>query len=490
MPNDSMLKFRLGVFVLGSLLLLAMLIVLFGELPDFFRSQLHYTLKVPQAPGIVEGTPVRKSGIRIGEITSVDLNPDNGEVTLGFVVQKRFQLRTTDQMTLVRGLVLGETTVNFTPKPEGRGEPAPEGFVFQGRIPDDLTKALTEARDLVPMGREAIEALRDAAKEFQKMAPEIRRSNSELQVTLKNVGSAAESADNLLRTNHDRINAALDNFAKTMGELGNLLTPENQKKLTRLIDNAATVSDRLPGFFSDENKTNLQATLKNLNQSSENLAALLNEQNRKTATKTLENINDASDRMAKVFSDQNQKNFTEGLANLKKSSERLDEVMTNINAASADARTSMKTLTERIDKVGAQVEEGVKEARSVVKRVGDSTGRFEEAMVNIRDVAKMIGERGPGVFRNIEDASGRISQVSQDVGEFTKSLASGNGTIRRLVTDPALYNSMNDAARAAAISIGQLDKIMKDLSIFADKLARHPELIGVRGAVAPGSGIK
>ena len=50
MASDSMLKFRLGVFVLGSLLLLAMLIVLFGEMPDVFRSQVHYTLKVPQAP--------------------------------------------------------------------------------------------------------------------------------------------------------------------------------------------------------------------------------------------------------------------------------------------------------------------------------------------------------------------------------------------------------------------------------------------------------
>jgi phospholipid/cholesterol/gamma-HCH transport system substrate-binding protein len=490
MANDSMLKFRLGVFVLGSLLLLAMLIVLFGEMPDFFRSQIHYALKIPQAPGVVEGTPVRKSGIRIGEIASVALNPETGEVTLGFVVQKRFQLRTTDEMTLARTLVLGETAVNFTPKPQAGGGPAPEGFVFQGRIPEDLVQAITEARDLVPMGREAIEAIRDAAREFQRLAPEVRRSNSELQVTLNNVGRAAESLDNLLRTNNEQITSALNNFAKTMGELGNLLTPENQRKLARLIDNAAAVSDRLPAFFSDENRANLQTTLKNASQASDNLAELLNEQNRKTATRTLENLSDASDRMAKVFSAENQKNLSDGLANLKKSSERLDTVMDNINAASADARTSMKTLTERIERVSGQVEEGVKEARGVIKRVGESTGRFEEAMVNIRDVAKMVGERAPGVLRNIEDASGRISQVSQDVGEFTKSLTTGNGTVRRLVTDPALYNSMNDAARAASVSMARLERIAKDLEIFADKLARHPELIGVRGAVAPGSGIK
>src|SRR5262249_28601247 len=130
MPNDSMMKFRLGVFVLGSLILLATLIVLFGELPDFFRSQIHYRVKLSAAPVVVEGTPVRKPGIRMGEVTRVELDPDTGEVTLGLVVERRYQLRVDDVVTLSRSLVLGETAINFTPKPEGRREPAPDGFVF------------------------------------------------------------------------------------------------------------------------------------------------------------------------------------------------------------------------------------------------------------------------------------------------------------------------------------------------------------------------
>jgi hypothetical protein len=35
-----------------------------------------------------------------------------------------------------------------------------------------------------------------------------------------------------------------------------------------------------------------------------------------------------------------------------------------------------------------------------------------------------------------------------------------------------------------------MDRILKDLETFADKLARHPELLGVRGAIRPSEGLK
>jgi phospholipid/cholesterol/gamma-HCH transport system substrate-binding protein len=36
----------------------------------------------------------------------------------------------------------------------------------------------------------------------------------------------------------------------------------------------------------------------------------------------------------------------------------------------------------------------------------------------------------------------------------------------------------------------RLERILKDLETFSDKLARHPELLGVRGAVRPSEGLK
>ena len=36
----------------------------------------------------------------------------------------------------------------------------------------------------------------------------------------------------------------------------------------------------------------------------------------------------------------------------------------------------------------------------------------------------------------------------------------------------------------------RLDRVMQDVEVFADKIARHPESLGVRGAVSPSAGLK
>ncbi len=490
MTSDQSMRFRLGVFFIGSIILFAFLIVLFGEIPNFLRNQITYQVKLASAPGLVEGTPVRKSGIRIGDVTSVDLNPDTGEVMVTFVVQKKYQLRKSDQMTLGRGIVLGETSVNFATQLDADRTLAPEGFVFSGRIPEGLEKALGDARDLIPASREALEEIKAFAKKMNDFYPELRKTNSELQVTLNNVGRAAEGIDNVLRSNQDRIAKTMDNLSNVATRLADVLNADTQKKLTRLIENLATVSEQLPGYFSEENRLNLTATLKNLNQGTDKFNALLNEENRKNFAAAVKQVANFSERLAGLLNDENQKQFVAVLQNLKKASDQAEDLMKNLNATATETRTNIKTVTNRIESVGKEMEEAVKDSRQIIKRVGTSAERFDEAMVNIRDLTKMLNERAPSVLQNVEEASIRINGIAVNLSEFTKALASGDGTIRRLISDPALFNHLNDAARSASGSLGRFDRIVRDLEVFADKIARHPELLGVRGTVAPSSGIK
>ena len=36
----------------------------------------------------------------------------------------------------------------------------------------------------------------------------------------------------------------------------------------------------------------------------------------------------------------------------------------------------------------------------------------------------------------------------------------------------------------------KLEPILKDVNVFTDKIARHPESLGIRGAISPSSGLK
>jgi phospholipid/cholesterol/gamma-HCH transport system substrate-binding protein len=53
-----------------------------------------------------------------------------------------------------------------------------------------------------------------------------------------------------------------------------------------------------------------------------------------------------------------------------------------------------------------------------------------------------------------------------------------------------LYNHLDEVACQLAKIMPRLDRVLKDAEVFADKIARHPELIGAGGAIRPSSGLK
>ena len=125
--NEQALRFRVGVFVLSSFILLAVLITLFGGMPSVFKRQVEYTIifngREVNVAGVGPGTPVRKSGVPIGEVKDVRLDNETGEVKIRIGVNGADIIRENDQPMLNRGLLGGDTSIEFTPQSQ---EPAPE----------------------------------------------------------------------------------------------------------------------------------------------------------------------------------------------------------------------------------------------------------------------------------------------------------------------------------------------------------------------------
>src|SRR5262249_56341164 len=98
--------------------------------------------------------------------------------------------------------------------------------------------------------------------------------------------------------------------------------------------------------------------------------------------------------------------------------------------------------------------------------------------------------RAPRILKNLEEGSSEMNALFLQAGDMLRFMMESDGTFHRLVADPALYNSINSAAASLSKSLGRLDRIMQDVAVFADKIARHPELLGLRRAVQPGAGIQ
>ncbi len=73
------MRVRLGGFVAVALTVLTGMVVTFGGTPTLFTTTTRYAITFPEAPGVAPGTPVRKSGVRIGEVTQLELDPNSGQ---------------------------------------------------------------------------------------------------------------------------------------------------------------------------------------------------------------------------------------------------------------------------------------------------------------------------------------------------------------------------------------------------------------------------
>lgn len=410
--NEQALRFRVGVFVLASLLLLAVLITLFGGSPTFFKRHDRYTILFSDASGVAPGTPVRRSGVRIGEVGSVKLVDESAKVHVGILIEKPYRLYQGDQPTLVHGLLSGDTTIDFVPKrPDLPGadlvavEPNSE---LLGATQANVGALINQAADIVPTAQESLNQIRATLQRFEKMAPLMEDTLKEYRELGK---IARETAPELRRTN-DEINNTARNWGR-LGERLDLLVQTNQDELTKSIRSLTRTLDEVSRVFNEENRKNLEATLRNVKAGSDNL----------------------------------------------------------------------ESITKNTDEI-------LKEGRQTIKRVNDSVGQADQVLANLQRATKPLADRGDSVMKNLDESAAKLNLTLTDVRELLRAAGQDDGTLRRFLGDPALYNNLNDAACQLNRVLPRVDRILRDMEVFADKIARHPESLGVGGAINPSSGLK
>lgn len=375
--TDQALRFRIGLFVVLSLVVLTVLVALFGGLPRFGVASYRYIVELNDGAGITAGTPVRRSGVRIGEVTNVDLDNDTGKVLLTVEVPRDREVRQNEQAVVRRG-VLGDPTIDFLTLPPPPGQepnraPVEPGARLQGVQQVDLGNSLAE--------------LNKAAVNFNKMSEPIEKTVREIGVAADTWRGVGERMNVLLRTNEDKLVETLDNFNTTVKRIGAVVGEENQR--------------------------NLAATLKNV-----------------------------------------------------------------------------KTASENLDSLTKSTDELLREGRGTLKQVNGSLKSVDQVLGDLSKATKPLAERGESLVKNLDESAIRLNAVLTDIQELVRTFARGDGSLQRLVNDPAIYNNLNAVTCALAKMMPQVERILKDVEVFADKIARHPEALGVGGAVRPGSGVK
>jgi phospholipid/cholesterol/gamma-HCH transport system substrate-binding protein len=457
--DPKRLRFRLGLFVLTAAVLLAVLILLFGgSAGRLFTRQNEYTIKFTDAPGIAVGTPVRRSGVKIGSVTKVELDDKTGTVIVRIGIDKQFTVYDTDQPIISQDLLSRDTTIDLVKRPpslappvpaepkgdvrpvsaiempadlfaagqpappappaqlppaNGPGNPLPPGSTIIGGGPGGPQSALGQFQTVLPALEQALNAIRRSAERMEQAVPQLDAGAREFTA----LGRAIREAVPDIRKTNDELQALLRS-ARGVG-------PELRRT-------------------NDE----LQVTLRNFGSVAERLDVFL-AANQNQITRAVDQTTDVLQRLNNVLSDENQKNFTATLRAMQTASVNFESISRNAN----------EFLTEGT-KTTRQVQGSISQADRVLRNLDTATTQLTRALGGVADALAPLGHGGEG------------------------------GTIQKFFTDPSLYNNLNQAACMITTVMPRLDRILRDVEVFADKIARHPESLGVRGAVSPNSGLK
>jgi phospholipid/cholesterol/gamma-HCH transport system substrate-binding protein len=109
--NERVMRFRIGVMVLGAALAAVILVVEFGGFSSPFQRTYTLYVKFPSASGLGAGAPVRKSGIRIGEVSKIELGADD-QVLVTLRVNANYRVGQ-DETCWLRNSLLGDTWLEF-----------------------------------------------------------------------------------------------------------------------------------------------------------------------------------------------------------------------------------------------------------------------------------------------------------------------------------------------------------------------------------------
>jgi phospholipid/cholesterol/gamma-HCH transport system substrate-binding protein len=263
--NDRVMQFRVGVVVMATGIIAALLVTLNSPSPKglalWGRGTYQVTIELEQAPGIGPNTPVRKNGLLIGRVSSVDDLDDRVAVRATIDAGRKLYPQYKCQ---VRTSVLGDATLEFVACPIPPGTPPlTDGAVVRGEVVGNPLDMLANIQGDLKI---TIKSLGRAGDEVSNLADRVNTA----------FGDKTEQgrASRLL----DKMELALDNFSRSAHTLDDFfLDPElkgsvHDARVTMSEVRAATQDVRTAAISAEKNLKNLEGFTEPLGRNGEQVA--------------------------------------------------------------------------------------------------------------------------------------------------------------------------------------------------------------------------
>ncbi|HEX8202743.1 MAG TPA: MlaD family protein [Isosphaeraceae bacterium] len=429
------MQFRIGMFAIVAGLVLTMLIIWFGESPALLRDQVFIVVHFTEAPGVSEGIPVRKSGIRVGEVTAIafDERPKHPGRLVEILGAERLAL------------------IDLLPRNPGGDDPKDQGVIPLDQFPGKL-----------PVVGQEVEVV------INRRDPTTKR----LQLALPDgvlVTLALDKKARIKAGSVPRISRAL------IGDVSINLVPGTGPGPLSISDSAAH-APIIEGSLAPDPANALAAatsafekvggTLKSIEAAANGLA---------TVTKKAEGV----DELIASVRDMGQ--------HVGALSQDLDRV---IRDNEADIRPAIVNLRQVAEKVNGTLDPPTQaNLRAAADHLATASARLDTILVDVAPVAKELAAEPSETPRtNLGQILLRVNRIAFEVGLLTGRLNNGRGglnekgSLQQLVVDTQLYDNFNQMAISAKNAFDGARPALRSFGVFADKIARDPAAIS-RGAL-------
>jgi phospholipid/cholesterol/gamma-HCH transport system substrate-binding protein len=353
--DERIVKFRVGVMVVATLLVVGILVALFGKLPSLLYG--HYTVFVwfPQTPGVADGTPVRKDGILIGRVTDVKLL-DAGGVVIRMRIDGRYKVRRSEVCRLSTSL-LGDAILEFVAGTTSSNEFVRNGDYLEGNVGSNPLQAFGGIEgDL----NQAIGSVANAGREIGRLAVYLNEFTVNNDEQLNRIVNKTELAI-------DKADLTLDDFQKFARDFNSVLGDEQTRA------NLKQAINEMPALLKDtrEAVAGIQSTVALADSNLKNLEGL---------TKPL---GDHGEEM---------------INNIDASMARLNEVLTQFVEFGKSLNSREGTLGrilndpelyEHVEAAACNIEQLTKELKPIIRNVNTFTDKIaRHPGVLVRDAVK------------------------------------------------------------------------------------------------------
>lgn len=223
-----------GAFVIFGFIFLT-LIVFFVSGVYLFRPGYQVNLNFSYVSILDRGAPVRMAGVRLGEVSRVELVTDSetgqGSVRVQVFIAKGYEIRE-NYLFHIRGThILSEPHIEITPQP-GKGRVLLDGDTVQGEDPVPM-EVLIDRADQIAAHLEGILKRVRTALEDEETEGAIRETLKNLAGLTRSLNQALEGSEGDLAESIKHLNASaasmeviLKRIEKGEGTVGSLMTKD------------------------------------------------------------------------------------------------------------------------------------------------------------------------------------------------------------------------------------------------------------------------